>query len=355
MSLSDKFKKLLHPTFWLQFLYYMLKLNGMVCFNLSMRPPYATPSRLCNVFSFICTFYVSLELYSSFLLDLDVFLPKEIIPLDSKRTLYIVSSILIVLSAEKSSFIYILQYWNRHNLIRLVIEGFQLHSHILIICKDVAISLPATTKAMLKAKVPATFLQLAFIDTLMFNYSPNYNIMILFFSHWISVLMSSTVFCAIFIIWQFYLILNEKLMLCMAEVKILTSSKASSQMRMQRFCDLSDEIDRLACLYARCLVFTEQMNKYLSVALFMILAYAFATILSQLFFIYGMIARLVTGVSSDTSDIYTCGAVILFYSVDIYFIVSVSNKLINAGRQPGMMLYSLGDDIDIRLNRSVSF
>lgn len=356
MSLSEKFKRLSQPICWLQSVYFFLKWNGMVCFNLSTRPPHATQSRLLTLYSLIMTVYVSLEFYIGILFFVDVFLLKDIIPIDSKPTLYTVSAILIVLSGEKSHFLFILQFWNRKKLMTLINEGFQLHNHILIMCKDVAIRLPATSKTMLRAKVPATLFQIAFLDTytLSFNKSSNYNILLLVYSHWVSVMMSSTFFCGIFIVWQFYLILNQKLMRCMAEVKTLTSSSKTCQMRMQRFCDLSDEIDRLSCLYARCLVFTEQMNSYFSAALFMIIAYAFAAILSQLFFAYGMIARLVTDVSSDTSEIYACGAVFLFYSVDVYFIVSVSNEVLNAGREPGMMLYSFGDDIDERLNRSVS-
>lgn len=354
MSLTDKFKKLTHPIFWLQCLYYTLKFNGIVNFNLSMRPPYATPSRLWNVYSFIFTVYMSLDFYIGIIFYLDIFIPKDIIPLDSKQILFTISAILIVLSAESSIFLYFLQYWKRHKLLRLINDGFELHNHILYQCMDDAVRLSAKSKAILIWKLLATFSQFVFIEAIVFSLKTfSYNLWIIAYSYYVGLMMSSTFFCASFVVWQFFLMLNQKLKRCMAEVKIVTSSK-TCQMRMQRFCVLSDQIDRLACLYARCLEFTEQMNKYFSATLLVIIAYAFAVILSQLFFIYGMIARLVMGTSTDSSAIFTCGAVVLFYTVDIYFVVSISNEVINAGRQPGTMLYSLGNDIDDRLNRSVS-
>lgn len=280
--------------------------------------------------------------------------PKDINPHDSKLTLYVVSFILILLSAGKSNILYMSQFWYRHQIMRLINEGFELRNHILKMCKDVAIRLPAKSKAMLRAKVPATYLQLAFLNTTFFSLKTvTYNIVLRIYNQWISILMASTIFCGIFIIWLFYLMLNQKLIRCMAEVKMVSSSKPI-QTRMQRFCDLSDEIDRLACLYSRCLVFTEHLNQYFSAALFTIISYAFAVILFELFVIYGMLARLVMGVSSDTNEIYISGAIVLFYAVDIFFIVRVSNELSNAGLQPGMILYSFGNDIDDRLDQSVS-
>lgn len=354
MSLSDKFKKLSQPTFWFQCLYYTLKLNGLVSFNLSIRPSLATASRLWNIYSFIFSIYGSLEFIIVVLYYQDVLYPKDIIPLDSKKTLFVVSFILILLSAQKANILYISQFWYRHQIMRLVNEGFELHNHILTTCKDVAVRLPAKSKAMLRAKVPATYMQLAFLNTTFFSRTTfTFNIVLLVYNQWISILMASTIFCGIFTIWQFYLILNQKLIRCMTEMKVVSSSKPS-QMRMQRFCDLSDEIDRLACLYSRCLVFTEQLNKYFSAALFTIIAYASAVILFELFLIYGTLAKLVMGVSPNTNEICVSVSIVLFYAVDIFFIVRVSNELSNAGSQPGMILYTFGNDIDDRLNRSVS-
>lgn len=354
MSILDKFKKLLHPTFWLLCLYYTVKYNGMLSFDLSIRPPLAKSSRIWNIYSFIYTIHGSLQLFIIVLFYPDVLYPTDIIPLDSKLTLYVVSFLLILLSAEKSNILYMSQFWYRHEIMRLVNEGFDLHNDILNMCKDVPRRLPAKSKAMLRAKVPATYMQLAFLNTTFFSLKTvTFNLGLLIYNQWISILMSSSIFCGIFIIWQFYLMLNQKLLRCMADVKIVTSSKPSP-MRMQRFCDLSDEIDRLACLYSRCLVLTEKLNKYFSVPLFTIIAYSVAVILFELFRIYGMLARLVLGVSSDTDEMHISVAIVLLYGVDIFFIVSVSNELFNAGCQPGMILYSLGNDIDDRLDRSVS-
>lgn len=277
---------------------------------------------------------------------------NELVKID-KQTKYIVYVIILMLCAEKSNFIYILQYWNQNKLARLINEVFELHHHINIMCQDV--ELPDKCNIMHKAKIFSILLQVAILISVAFAFDTlNYNGLVLLYSHWTGALMSSTIFCGLFVVWQFYLTLNNKIGQCMAEVKAVTVSNQGQQMRMQRFCELSDEIDRLACLYARCSVFTEQMNKYFSVTLFVTIAYAFAIILAQLFFIYGTIVRLVTGIPSAMGEIYICGAVLLFYSIEIYFIVSVSSNVINNGRQPGMMLYSLGDDIDARLNRSVS-
>lgn len=355
MRILNKFGKLSHPIFWFQLLYYTLKFNALVSFNLSTRQPHATKSRLWNMFAFLYTLLISLEYYISILFYLKTFLPKDVTM--SSPTIYIVLIILIVLSAEKAIYIYILQYWSRNQLMRVINDGFELYNHIRVLCKDIAVGLPDKQKKRLSFKVAVTLFQFVFVEAVAFSILfVSFNILMLCYSHWISVMMSSTIFCGLFIVWQFYWMLNQELRRCMDELKMVNTSKAS-HMRMQRFCDLSDDIDRLSCLYSRCLVFTEQINKYFSVMLFMTIGYGFAVILSQLFFIYGIISRRLTG-SVDSSDIFSylvsCGVVILFYSVDIYFIVSVSNEVYNEGRTPGLMLYSLGDDIDDRLYRSVS-
>lgn len=338
------------PINWLQFLQYALKCNGLLSFNISKRPPHATASRLWNCYSFLFTLYISFQ----FCFSISCYLYDYMLTaVDSTQTQFLVYVILLMLSAEKSNFIYILQYLNRNKLSTLVNEGYELHHHICIMCKDVGV--PANYNTMLKAKIFSIFLQVAILISASFAFdSFDYNALVLLYSHWTVAMMSSTIFSGLFVVWQFYLALNNKLRQCMAKVKAVTASNKIQQMRMQRFCDLSDEIDRLACLYARCSVLTEQMNKYFSVTLFVTIAYTFGIILSQLFFIYSVIAKLVTGISSDTAEMYRCGVIILYYSMDIYFIVSVSGHVANAGRQPGMMLYSMEDDIDARLNRSVS-
>lgn len=356
MRLLAKFGKLSQPIFWLHCLHFTMKLNALLGFNLYMRKPYATASRLWNIYSFLFTIFISLEYYISITFHLNKFFPKDVTI--ASPTIYIVLVILIVLSAEKANFIYMLQYWNNHKLMRLINEGFELYKHLIVICKDAAIGLPVNAKNILSVKVTVTLLQFAILQALIFSIQyVSFNILILFNSHWIGIMMSSTIFCGLFIVRHFYWMLNMNLRRCMSELKMVTTSKAC-HMRMQRFCDLSDDIDRLACLYARCLVFTEQMNKYFSVTIFMTIGYAFALILSQLFFIYSTISRIMTANIVDSSDNYlyvgSCGSIILFYSVDIYFIVSVSNDISKAGRKPGLMLYSLGEDIDDRLHRSVS-
>lgn len=279
---------------------------------------------------------------------------SRVLAIVSKQTQYIVYASLIVISAEKSNFIYILQYWNRNQLSRLINEGFDLHRHLCTMCKGY--ELPAKYKMMLKTKLLAVCLQTAIIISVTFSFeSITYNVLVLLYSNWTSLLMSSTIFCGLFVIWQFYLMLNHKLKQCMAEVKEVSTMGKAQQMRMQRFCDLSDDIDRLGCLHARCLTLTEQMNQFFSATLFVTLFYAFVVTLSQLFFIYGMIARKVMGLNVDTmNDMYSSCLRTLFYTLEIYFIVSVSNEVINEGRKPGLMLFFSAEDIDDRLSRSVS-
>lgn len=348
--------KIFNPIVLMQFLQYTLKWNGLLSFDISMRPPHATASRIWNIYSILFTLYISFELYNSISYYLKDNFFVNIIPVDAKKTLHVVYAGLIVMSAEKSNFIYILQYWNRDKFARLINEGFELHRHICLTCKDYAVGLSAKSRAMLKTKLIATFLQVVviIIDPFTFD-SINYNVLVLIYSHFTGIAMSSTIFCGLFAVWQFYVRLNNKLRQCIAEVKILTTSHKAQQMRMQRFCDLSDHIDRLACLYARCLVFTEQLNKFFSVPLFLTLSYAFAVILSELFFIYGIFSRKIMGVTSYTPDIfYTSVLPVFVYTWEIYFTVSISNELMTQARETGIMLYSSADDMDDRLKRSVS-
>lgn len=355
MGVLDQFGILPRRIFWLKCLYYTLKLNGLVCFNLSLRPPHATTStcRQWTLYSLLFTIFITLKFNISIFVHLDMFIPKEIVPIES-QTLYMVSAVLLVLNAEKSNLLYILQFCNRHKLLCLINDGFDLHNNIIFMCQDVEAELMDKTKILIRKKVTATLFQIAIFYTAVFSIkSVSYHIFLLVYSHWISVMITSMFLCGLYIMWQFYRLLNQKLKQCMAKIKRMQTSKMC-KMRMQHFCDLSDDIDRLACLYSRCLNFTSQMNQYFSATLFMTIAYAFVLIVSQLFFIYDQLTKVVTGTSSATSDLYICGWILLYYIFDVYSIVSLSNALINEALQTGKMLYILDDDIDDRLSRSVS-
>lgn len=355
MSLTARFGSFFRPIVWLQCLYLLLKINGLLSFNFYIYPPHTSPSLLWNLYSIVYTLFICVAFVNSISEYILEPLNEQIeAAAFNKSTIYIVFIMIVVVSMEKSNFFFVYQYRNRKKLVKLINDGFELRQRICALCTDDSLVTGSTkSKIMFKVKLFGTVFQLLIFFGCNLFVKQHYKIEWMY-SHLIGTIMSSSFFCSVFVIWQFYVILNRKLRLCMHNMKIEATSTLSSQMRMQRYCVLSDDIDRLANLYDRCLVFTGQVNGYFSAPLFLTVAYAFGVILSQLFFIYGNLAKMFVNQPVNWFEMAKDFWFAVYYIMEMYFIIGVSNELVNEGRVTGTMLHSSVRNIDDRLNRSVS-
>lgn len=357
MSKAVTFGSFLRPIVGLQCLYILLKINGLLSFNFYNYPPHTSPSFLWNLYSIVYTVFICIAFANSISEYVLVPLNEQLEAVTyTKASIYIVFTMIVVVSVEKSNFFYVYQYRNRKKLVKLINDGFELRQRICALCPDDTLLVNGSTKSiiMFKAKLFGGVIQLLICIFGNLAVKQQQYKLEWIYSHLVGTFISTSFFCSVFVLWQFYLILNRKLRRCMDDVKIEATSTLSSQMRMQRYCTLSDDIDRLANLYDRCLKFTAQVNGYFSAPLFLTISYAFAVILTQLFFIYGNLVQIVVNQPIDWCEIAKDFWFAVFYIMEVYFIIGVSNELINEGRLAGTMLYSSVRNIDDRLNRSVS-
>lgn len=357
MSGATTFGTFFRPVVWLQCLHLMLKINGLLSFNFCNYPPHTTPSILWNLYSILYTVIICIAFVNSISEFVLVTMKEQLdAVVSTKASIYIVFVLIVVVSVEKSNFFYVYQIWNRKKLVKLINDGFELRQRICALCADDTLVVTGSTKSviMFKAKLFGTVIQLLIIFLTNFIGKQNQYKLEWIYSHFVGMIISTSFFCSVFVVWQFYFILNRRLRRCMDDVKREATSKLSSQMRMQRYCVLSDDIDQLANLYDRCLFFTGQVNGYFSAPLFLTVAYAFAVILTQMFFIYGILAQIIVNQPAEWYWIAKYFWFAVFYIMEIYFIVGVSSELSNEGRLTGTMLYSSVLNIDDRLNRSVS-
>lgn len=334
----------------------MLKINGLLSINFSKRPPYTTTSLRWIGFSLIFSVFIIVAFIDS--IHYFVFSSMSKFTKPAKLIQFMVYLAMTIMCVAKSIFGYLIQRWNQPKLMSLINEAQDLSHQIIDLCGNtITTCMSDTSSALFKAKVIATILQLITILSSLYVIYVNdlsYKLVVLIYSHWVGTMFSCMYFCGIFVIWQFYLTLNEKLRSSMDEVRLLVLRSQTHRMPMQKFCDLSDIIDRLARLYTSSMMFTEHVNDFFTVSIFVSLSYAFAVVLSQLFYIYGMLAKIAMNQPANAIDALKDGSFALYYMLDIYFVVAVSHAVIQEAGQSGKILYIWAVNIDDRLKQSVS-
>lgn len=321
-----------------------------------MQKPHTSASLYLQVYSLIFTIVMCVACVGGMATSADMFISKEAI--ESKRTLFHVTMAILIVSIGKAIFGYVFQYCSKQRLMAMIEEAFDLSQLICDFCDDTLATRGISVKSMplFKAKLTATFVQIAIILStgyILQRDSFSFRMQLIIFSHYVGALLSSMYFCGMFVVLQFYLTLNNKLHSCITSIEHVKNSKAH-QIRMQQFCDLSDDIDRLANLYERCLVFTERMNGYFTVSVYFALAHAFASVLTELYFIYQMLAKIAMAQPVHWIIPIRDFGFLGIYVIEICFMVCVSNAVIDEGRSTGGILFSTVKGIDERLNRSVS-
>lgn len=334
----------------------MLKINGLLSIQFSEQPPYTTGSLRWICFSIIFTVFIIVAFIDS--VHYFVFSSMSKFDKPTKLIQFMVYLAMTIMCVVKSIFGYLIQRWNQPKLMSLINEAQELNHQIIDLCGNTITGCTSySSSTLFKAKVIATITQLLTILCALYVIYVNelsYKLVVLIYSHWVGTMLSCMYFCGVFVILQFYLTLNGKLRTCMDELRLLVFRSQTHRMPIQKFCDLRDMIDRLAHLYARSITLTEHVNDFFAVSIFVSLSYAFAVVLSQLFYIYGMLAKIVMDQPANAIDALKDGSFALYYMLDIYFVVAVSHAVIQEAGQSGKLLYTWAIDIDEHLNHSVS-
>lgn len=253
----------------LQLLYCVAFINGMGPFYFSTIPPAVARNRLYRTYTFLFVSglavitYTSRTVYFKFLISENS--TNEI------RPMYFVYMMLTTLSWIKIIWLFIIDLWNESELIQAINDAFELQNRINLLAKSseelyvLQIEILTRSVFVLRVRVITLCGQLIIIFVAI-AFAPlwrqtrfTFEMFVRIYITYLAVIRTTLQYAAFFVLWKFYFHLNLRLKMCMATLaKIDCTEEGKYRMRMQVFCDLSDEIDRLAMLYERCRLLTEK-------------------------------------------------------------------------------------------------
>lgn len=255
----------------LYFLYCVAFLNGMVTFHFSTIPPAAERNPLYRLYAFLFVSGLAVFTYTSSM-ELVSFSVTEN-STNEVRPIYFVYLMLTTLSWTKTIWLSIIDLWNESELIHAVNDAFDLQHCINLLAKS-SEELHTLKIEILTRSVPVLRVRLITLLgqlLILFGAIPfipfwrqkslTFKMLVRIYVTFLSVIRTTLQYAVFFVMWTFYFHLNRRLEMCMATLaKIDCAEEGKYRMRMQVFCDLSDEIDRLAVLYERCRLLTEKFS-----------------------------------------------------------------------------------------------
>lgn len=203
-----------------------------------------------------------------------------------KSTLKIVYFISVGIIVVRTVLTAIQQVLNAKGIVRVINEGFHINElvHRLQLEKplppDSAEDPSAAGPDLLLAKIITVVLQFAIVvATLLFSYLWNANNMdylqwLMFNKHFVNIVMGASYFVAMQMSLWFYWQLNRHLNVSMMSIRTVMDQD-SFGVKMQQFCAISDEIDRIDRLYDRVTTFVSDVNRLFSLQLLMATITAF--------------------------------------------------------------------------------
>lgn len=266
-------------------LFWFANLNGITSFNVFHAAPFARFSYILFAYSLIFASGILYLNYIGLFVYVCVSLHASVI--QQKTTIYLVYVLLISINMVKSVSVTLFDIWNRKQFMNTVLHGFELKSIVMKQCCSNGQSfLHKTCRIQLLSKL-MIFIAQIFVIMLgivyvpyIKNTVPSLELFVKLYVHVISATRSSLFYCGLFIAWQFYLHLNGKLKQVLKSLENINYVK-KNQMKIQIFCDLSDDVDQLAYLHNKCLQFTENIGKLFSIHIFATIFYGFLVILGQ--------------------------------------------------------------------------
>lgn len=201
-----------------------------------------------------------------------------------KSTLKIVYFISVGIIVVRTALTAVQQLFNSKVIIQIINEGFHINELVHRLQLDKPLP-PDSTEDMtgtdlLLAKVVTVLLQLIIVaGTLLSKYlwtanNLNYLQWLLFNKHFINIVMGASYFIAMQLALWFYWQLNRYLNVSMMSIRTVMDQD-SIGVKMQQFCDISDEIDRIDRLYDRVTKFVGDVNRLFSLQLLMATITAF--------------------------------------------------------------------------------
>lgn len=258
----------IHSLFILHILYVIALLCGIIPFYCSTKSkPFAIASFKYRVFSIVTSILFSWLTYTSILSFLSVTLSNDAIK--EMRPVYMVYVFIVSIGFVKVTWLSIISQLNAHQFIRLITEAFDLYDHISQLpktSKEYANSKELVmhrTYGLLSIRLSTLLIQMIFVIAsipfvpIVLKVSINFHMVFRIFINFLYSIHTTLLFAVLFIMWQFYVHLNYSLEICMKTL-VDISNNDKLGLKMQKFCDVCDDIDRITRLYEICRVLTEK-------------------------------------------------------------------------------------------------
>lgn len=266
-------------------LYYLAQCYGLCPFKYDESTPRVFESNFSTFISLmagliLCTITIFTQTYT-----LLTWLPDR-----PKIVLLIISHLEGFFLVIQNVVIFLIHFNNRKKLVKFINEGFDLTSELKKICpREVIFS--TEFRKDLRSKIVAKSFQILLLILTTYSFclraidsAFEWSFGTLSIWMYIYAIMISSIFYSgsVLISARFYGILNTKLIHVVTNAR--ENYKSTPCLKMQLFCETSDEIDLIAVLYNRIASFVEQINELFCVQIVVIQLSSFVLILSSVIF-----------------------------------------------------------------------
>lgn len=209
---------------------------------------------------------------------------------DLKQTLLIVIVLNNIVIGSRSILGSIQQVFNRNQFIALINDGYTLNGYLNNLIRDEEPKenlryIDEKCTNLLTTKLVAVFFQVLIvigniITGFVYQNRPlDTLLLVVMNTHGINILTMGTYFCAMIVSLRFYCLLNVRLQSSIGRIGDVVSG-GKNKMKMQLFCDISDDIDLTNRLYDKISVFTCKINRLYSFQLLLAIITSFGYSLS---------------------------------------------------------------------------
>ena len=276
-------------SFLLKCMYYLLLLIGLAPFSLSTSASKTTASLSRSVS--ICSFLfisatLSMIMYGSYL-----FISIDLKEGFSTLTTRIVHLTEISSNVFKVFCIYSKHFFYRNDFVKIINNGFRIHQcFIKFNVVKQASFLDKKCAHYLCVQCIASCIQLFMLFYCLTTYKWSlkhpenfdlWTVLMAYWPDWMSLIVMNAYAACMLVSWQFYRYLKNNLYNCMMKINDVTFMENRNIMKMQLFCDTSDEIDRLTKLYQDVYLFTQDIRKMFQIQVLYGFIDAFLVILSE--------------------------------------------------------------------------
>lgn len=327
----------IHSLFTLHILYVIAMITGNIPFYCSPKPPYAYASFIYRVYSAVISTAICWLAYSSILGFLSLTLSKEVI--EGQRPLYIVYVAIIYIGFVKVIWLSLISQRNANELIGLITGAFDLNDHISQLSKNSEEC--STSKEFVKHRTSnlffvrfSTLLVQMFVLLVSILYVPiwlntaiNFHLVFRLFFNFFHSIQNTIFFAALFVMWTFYVHLNHRLEVFMKTMVDISNADSKKRMRIQKFCDVSDDIDRITRLYEKCRALTDKVATLFSIQILLSMFHAAGMILANLFFMFEAISLFLLDTKFALLNLLKCITLISYYGIEVWILVAVAGAV----------------------------